>query len=829
MSRSSRFFKKLTRFTWFAFILGLFAIALMFFFISKTKMPDTRELENPSYEYASIIYSQDLRELGRYFKYNREAIDFEDLNPAIVDALVSTEDERYFKHNGVDLRSTFRAVAFLGTKGGASTISQQLAKLFFTDRSSNFIKRVWQKLKEWVIAIEFERRYTKQEIIAMYLNKFDFLYNSYGVQAAASTYFGKDQASLSIEECAVLVGMLKNPSLYNPKKNPLNAIKRRNIVLGQMVRNDFLSTKEFERLKAEDIDISKFNRTVHYKGPAPYFRATLTSYLKKLLKEDKYLKTDGTKYNIYEDGLKIFTTIDLTMQEHAEKSMTRHMSDLQTRFFNRWKGEDPWTFESDENQARIRKKSLDNLIAQSDRFQQIKNREMSQIFSKVRDAFPSARLWDSDINRMLKASEDPKYLSKLLAEDFINKTQKSRYEKILKSDLWPELSGAWGGLKSKADKIFRKKVNMTVFDHEKGEIKVNMSPMDSIRYHRMHMQLGSVAMDPKTGYVKTWVGGIGNKYFQYDHVQSDRQVGSTFKPFVYATAISQQAMSPCQKVKDLQYTIPAKDPNFGLMDTWAPENADGKFSGEDMTLMEALRRSRNSISVWLMKELGSVGLVRNLASDMGIKKSKIPNAPSICLGSADLNVLEMTSAYSSFANNGIYRKPIFITKIEDKNGRVIYNAIPEQRRVMQEQYNYVMVEMLKYVVKNHQFRLQSEFGGKTGTTNDYVDGWFMGVTPEIVVGTWVGGEDPWIRFTNLQDGQGGVMARPFFIDFMKRLEADPKIGLNPNATFVKPVGDLIETDCSKYEAKERFERVVVPDEAAKQREDEMGEEEIEEE
>lgn len=282
-------------------------------------------------------------------------------------------------------------------------------------------------------------------------------------------------------------------------------------------------------------------------------------------------------------------------------------------------------------------------------------------------------------------------------------------------------------------------------------------------------------------------------------------------------------MSPCQKVKDLQYTIPARDPNFGLMETWAPENADGKFSGEDMTLMEALRRSRNSISVWLMKELGSVGLVRNLASDMGVKKSKIPNAPSICLGAADLNVLEMTSAYSSFANNGIYRKPIFITKIEDKNGRIIYNAIPEQRRVMQEKYNYVMLEMLKYVTKNHQFMLQSEFGGKTGTTNDYVDGWFMGVTPEIVVGTWVGGEDPWIRFTNLQDGQGGVMARPFFYDFMKRLEADPKIGLNPAATFTTPSGDLIETDCSKYEAKEKFEKVLVPDEVEAQRDEEFEE------
>ncbi len=824
MSGTRRFIKKLNRFVWISFVLGLIVVALLFFLISKTKMPDTYELENPSYEYASIIYSHDLRELGRYFKYNREAIGFETLNPNIVNALIATEDERYFKHNGIDLRSTARAVLYLGKKGGASTISQQLAKLFFTDRSSNFIKRVWQKLKEWVIAIEFERRYTKEEIIAMYLNKFDFIYNSYGVQAAASTYFGKDQANLSVAESALLVGMLKNPWAYNPKNFPANALNRRNVVLGQMVRNGYLGSEEFNRIKDEEIDMSKFNRSVHYKGPAPYFRATLTSHLKELLSQDKFLKPDGSKYNIYEDGLQIYTTIDLDMQRHAESAMTRHMSELQNRYFKRWDGQDPWTYEADDRQKKIRNRSLERQITQSDRFQNIKNRALQEITKNILTDFPDARLWDADIDRMLKAQKDKKYLSKLYAEDFISKEQKNRYEKIMASTHWKELEQSWYDLRKKAEVVFSKPVKMKIFDHEKGEKIVTMSPLDSVRYHRMHMQLGSVAMDPNTGYVKTWVGGIGNKYFQYDHVQSDRQVGSTFKPFVYATAISQQAMSPCQRVKDIQYTIPAKDPNFGLMETWAPENADGTFTGIEMTLKEALRKSRNSISLWLMKELGSTEVVRSLASDMGIKKSKVPNAPSICLGAADLNVMEMTAAYCSFANNGIYRKPIFITKIVDKNGRVVFNAVPEQRRVMQEEYNHVMVEMLKYATHTHNWRLESEFGGKTGTTNDYVDGWFMGISPELVVGTWVGGEDPWIRFKTLQDGQGGVMARPFYFDFMKRLEADPKIQIDVKKTFSRPAGDLIETDCSKYETKAKFQKVVPVDSLAKQRDDEFEEE-----
>ncbi len=825
MSNTSRFFKKLTRVMWGLTIFGLIAIGILFFLISSTKMPDTKELENPSYEYASIIYSYDMQELGRYFKFNREAVQFESLNPKIVEALIATEDERYHEHSGVDLRSTFRAVAFLGTKGGASTISQQLAKLFFTQRSSNIVKRIWQKLKEWVIAIEFEKGYTKEEILSMYLNKFDFLYNAHGVQAAATTYFGKKQSALSLSECAVLIGMLKNPSAYNPKKYPENAFHRRNVVLSQMVRNGYISKSEYEKVSKEKIDITNFNRSVHYEGQAPYFRATLTSYLKKLLQEDKYLKPDGTKYNIYEDGLKIYTTIDLNMQKHAEAAMTEHMIDQQTKYFNRWKGLDPWTYEADENQKSIRQKALKRLIFESDRFKRMKNRKMNGVFQEILKAFPDARLWDADIQRMLKGESDSKYLLELLGQDYISRAQKSRYEKILKSKSWPDLKMAWSSLEKEANKEFSRKTNMTVFDHVKGEKMVNMSPLDSIKYHRMHLQLGSVSIEPATGHVKTWVGGIGNKRFQYDHVLSDRQVGSTFKPFIYATAISQQAMSPCQKVDDIQYTIPARDANFGLMDAWSPSNSDGKFSGQKLTLKEGLKKSKNSVSIWLMKQLGNVEVVRDLASQMGIKKSKIPRAPSICLGSADLNVLEMTSAYASMANNGIHKKPIFITKIVDKNDRVIYTAMPEQKRVLNEEYNYVIVDMLKYAVKHRSYEMQSEFGGKTGTTNDYVDGWFMGITPSLAVGTWVGGEDPWIRFLEIAQGQGGQMARPYFFNLMKRLEADPKIGIDPTLSFYKPLGDLVETDCSKYEAKEKFEKVLTP-KVNQNRDDEFDEEEL---
>ncbi len=785
---------------WLSLISGMLFLAALFVLVSFTKMPDTQELENPQYEYSSIIYSSDASELGRYFLYNREWLSYDDLNPHLVNALVATEDERFYRHSGIDFRSFARAVVFMGSRGGASTITQQLAKLFFTQRSRSLLPRLWQKMKEWVIAVEFEKRYTKNEIIAMYLNKFDFLYNSHGVAAAANTYFGKDQKDLSVEEAAVLIGMLKNPSRYNPQRFPENMLKRRNVVLYQMVRNGMLESSTFDVLTDVPVDNSNFRKTVHYEGSAPYFRATLTSYLKKILDDKRYRKPDGSKYDIYADGLRIYTTINKTMQTHAENAMIAHMKELQKRYFNVWSGQDPWTYDATVIQRQIRNDQLLRSIEESGRYQKLRDGMMSEIFGKITDKFPDARLWSSDVSRMLREEKEPGYLNSLIRKDFISRKQAAVYRDILADPLWEELKTQKKALDGAVKKVFNTQTSMKVFAYNDLREKTEtMTPLDSIKYHQKHMQLGSISIDPHTGHIKTWVGGIGNKYFQYDHVQSNRQVGSTFKPFVYATAIFNQGMSPCQKVEDIKHCILAGDPNFKLMETWCPSNSRGTFSNESMTLKEALRLSINSISVWLMKELGSVELVRSLVDNMGISKSKIPKAPSIVLGSADLNVLEMTGAYATFANYGVYNEPTFLTRIEDRNGRLIYSSVPEQRRVLPEKYNYVMVDMLKHAASAVSWQLKSEFGGKTGTTNDYVDGWFMGISPDLVVGTWVGGEHPWIRFKNLDQGQGGVMARPYFIDFMKRLENDGDILLNQQSFFRQPEGDRIEVDCSVYD------------------------------
>jgi len=800
MSKVSTVLSSLTKFLWLSLIAGLIVLAAIFVVISKTYMPDTEELENPNFEYASIIYDENLEELGRYYKYNREWVYFESLNPSIVDALISTEDERYFNHSGIDPKGTVRAFAYLGSKGGASTISQQLAKLFFTNVGGSKIKRLFQKLKEWTIAVQFEKRYTKEEIIAMYLNKFDFINGAHGIQAASQTYFGKNQKDLSVEEAALLVGMLQNPSRYNPKRFLERATHRRNVVLSQMMRNNKLSKDEFDRLKNEPLDVSKFKRDVHYEGAAPYFRSSLSIYLKNLLKDKKYLKPDGTKYDIFRDGLKIYTTLNLEMQKHAEASRTKHMKTIQERYFKLWDNKDPWTHDANEYQKKIRLESLNKKVRESERFLNLRNQYLSEVSSKILSDYPKARLWDADILRMVKIANDSKYSNELLNDNIIRRDQASLYKSIIGSGYWNDLKKHWNDLNNAAKKVFNNKTEMKVYDYEtNGEKLVNMTPLDSIKYHNMHMQIGSVSIDPRNGNVKSWVGGINNKYFQYDHVTSNRQVGSTFKPFLYATAIYHQSMSPCQPVQDIQYTIPAGDPNFGLMDSWSPSNSRGTFTRQYVTLKEGLKKSLNSVSIWLMMQLKNPNPVRELANNMGIPKDKIPNVPSIALGSADLNVFEMTSAYCSFANNGVYNKPIYVTKIEDKDGRVIYTAIPERRKVYPENYNYAMVDMLKYASSAIDWAVESEVGGKTGTTNDYVDGWFMGITPNLVTGTWVGGEDPWIRFLNIEQGQGGVMARPYFVELMQRIEGDSKLKFDKTAKFVVPEKDPITVDCSLYD------------------------------
>ena len=816
---------------WILLVVGLLLGLAIMTLVSYTRMPDTEELENPDYEYATIVYAEGGEELGKYFSKNREGVLYEDINPLLIKALIATEDERFYKHSGIDAKGTVRAVLFMGRKGGASTISQQLAKQFFTKRSRSFIKRVWQKLKEWAIAIQFEKRYTKEEILAMYLNKFDFIYSSHGVSAAAKTYFGKDQRDLAIDECAMLVGMLKNPYLYNPKKNPENAAVRRNVVLNQMVRSGFLATGDLESIKAKPIDMSDFKRTNHYEGPAPYFLQTLKQDLKKILEDESFRKPDGTPYNLDEDGLRIYTTIDLKYQQHAEAAMLEHMKTLQASYFNLWSDKDPWTYKASAKEKEQRKEFLNKAVRESDRYSNMKNQLLSTVIMEVKEKFPEARMWDADISRMLKAEKDSKYLSKLIREDYISKKQANTYKKILSDPLWKSLKDKRQGLDGKARKIFNQKREMKVFDYnEAGEKSVVMSPMDSIRYHHQLMQIGSVSMDPNTGNIKTWIGGIGNKFFKYDHVRSNRQVGSTFKPFVYATAISQGGISPCYQIKDIRYEIPAGDPNFKLLESWSPDNSDGKFTGALWTLKDGLKKSKNSISLGLLKEMGSVEPIRDLVDRLGIPKKKIPKAPSIILGSAQVNVLEMTAAYSTFANYGMYNSPKFITRIEDNEGQVIYTSVPKQQRVLSEKYNEAILHLVQYASSDHTWQLGTDqWGGKTGTTNDYVDGWFMGVSPELVVGTWVGGEYNWIRFLSIRQGSGGAMARPFFFKFMQRLEADPSIKLNKDAYFKIPEGDRLVTDCSQFTRPEKKKPAPQEDRARKIKEindfweDEFGE------
>ena len=790
----------LVKWLWILLILGLIAIAGIFLLVSYTKMPDTEELENPDYEYATVIYSADEQELGKYFSKNREGLNYEDLNPYLVKGLIATEDERFNEHSGIDTRGTLRAILYMGGKGGASTISQQLAKQFFTKRSRSFIKRIWQKLKEWVIATQFEKRYTKEEILAMYLNKFDFIYSSHGISAASKTYFGKNQKDLTVDEASVLVGMLKNPYLYNPKKNPENATSRRNVVMKQMVRNNYITDTEYRDYKDKPLDISNFNRTNHFEGPAPYFLQTLKLDIKKILKDDKYKKNDGTSYNLDEDGLKIYTTIDMRMQKHAEAAMLQEMKQVQKNFREEWRGQDPW-IHTDKAQNQGRKDFLNNAVRTSERYVNMKNRVLAPAIQSILEKFPDSRMWDTDIKRMLKAEKDNRYLDKQVQKEIVRKKQASAYKKVLSDPLWKEFKKERSSLDKKAAKIFNTKTKMNIFAYnEKGEESVVMSPMDSIKYHQALMQLGSVAIDPSTGHIKTWVGGIGNKYFKVDHVRANRQVGSTFKPFVYATAIAQAGYSPCHKIMDIRHEIPAGDPNFGLLETWSPDNSDGIFTGKYWTLKDGLKKSKNSISVGLLKEMGSVAPIRDLADKMGITKKKIPKAPAIILGASQLNVLEMTAAYSTFANAGIYNSPTFITKIEDKDGRVIYNSIPNQKRILSEKYNEAMVHLLQYASSAVTHLLKNDqWGGKTGTTNDHVDGWFMGISPDLVVGTWVGGDVNYIRFRSLRFGSGGKMARPFFLNFMKRLENDPQINLNKNSTFKVSEGDRIVTDCSQYD------------------------------
>ena len=729
----------------------LFSVCILFFvsiflaagFGLLGKMPEFRQLENPKTNMATQIYSSDEKVIGKfYYNDNRTPLYYEEIPKNLIDALIATEDERFYNHSGIDLRSTLRAFVYLGKKGGASTVSQQLARQLFTGvRSRNTLDAVIQKIKEWVIAVQLERRYTKKEILTMYLNLYDFNYNADGLRSAANIYFSKEPSDLLLEESAMLVGMLKNSSLYNPIRRPGLVTSRRNIVFQQMLRNEMLSQKEVDSLQQLPLKI-QFNPQSHREGLATYFRAYLRQYMLNWIQDNP--KPNGEKYNLYLDGLTIYTTLDSKMQTYAENAVKEHMSNLQDAFFEqntpRWNPTAPFLDLSEKEIERL----MDQAIRRSERW-----RKMKLAGKKEED---------------IKAS-------------------------------------------------FEQKTAMKIFSW-KGEIDTLMRPIDSIRHYKHFLRAGMMSMDPQTGHVKAWVGGINYKHFQFDQVyQAKRQIGSTFKPFVYASAIDQLKLSPCDSFPDGFYCV--EGGKFGAHEAWCPKNSGDRYTGM-RTLKNALANSVNTISARLIDKVGP-GPISKLAADLGIS-SKIPSVPSIALGTSDLSVYEMVAAYGAFANQGIYVKPVMVTRIEDKNGTVLFEATPETRDVLSAESAYVTVKLLEgvtesgsgirlrhrgaeennpyfgTVVTGYPYEFQNPIAGKTGTTQNQSDGWFIGMVPNLVTGVWVGGEDRATHFNTIAYGQGATMALPIWALYMKKLYEDPLLEISIDS-FPEPKKISIPLDC----------------------------------
>ncbi|MFT0713904.1 transglycosylase domain-containing protein [Flagellimonas lutimaris] len=749
---------------WILFGAGVFSIVLIFLLASWGafgEMPTFERLENPTTNLATEFISSDGETLGKlYLNDNRTPVTYEGLPQNLVNALVATEDARYFDHSGIDARGTLRAVAYLGTKGGASTISQQLSKLLFTEKPSGGVERIIQKIKEWVIAIRLERQYTKEEIIAMYLNQYDFINNADGIRSAARIYFGKEPADLRTEESAVLVGMLKNSSLYNPMRREELVFNRRNTVLGQMAKYGYISEEVKDSLQAREMKIN-FNPESHREGLATYFRMYLQRWLNNWVKENP--KPNGEEYNIYLDGLKVYTTIDSRMQQNAEEAVQEHMKNLQAEFFH----------------------------------QNTPQRNATAPFLDI-----SRGAIDTILTNSMKRSARWRHLKREgLSEKEIEAT-------------------------------FHKKEEMTVFDwnsdsYEKDTI---MTPMDSIRYYKTFLRTAMMSMEPQTGHVKAWVGGVDYKHFQYDNViQGSRQAGSLFKPFVYAAAIDQLRYSPCFTLPDNMYSIePGK---HGNMKAWTPKNSNGKYSGENLSLKEALAGSVNTITAQLMDRVGP-GSVASIAKSMGITK-EIPEVPSIALGTPDVNVYEMVGAFGTYANQGVYVKPVMVTRIEDKNGTVLYEYTPETKDVLSKDVAYAMVNLLegvtqygsgawlrgdyhknetrfKEVMSGYPYNFENPIAGKTGTTQNQSDGWFMGTVPNLVTGVWVGGEERSIHFSSISYGQGAVMSLPIWALYMKKNYANDELGISKEA-FEEPEEMSINIDCSKEQEDEEQEKIDTED------------------
>lgn len=810
----------IVKWMWRITLYGLLFGLVFFVGLSFTNLPSLQQLENPRSELATQVLAYNGELLGVYAAENRIPITYDSLSPYLVKALVATEDKRYYEHAGVDFEALGRVLVKTvllqdRSSGGASTITQQLAKLLFTAKPGSGLARVMQKFKEWIIAVRLERKYTKEEILTMYLNKAEFVNNAYGIKAAADTYFSKTPKNLELQEAAMLIGMLQNPSYFNPIRRPELCKKRREIVLNQMVKNGSLTETKYNELRTTDLGI-KFRRKSHIDGIATYFREEIRQDLKAILASKECEKrSDGTPYDLYRDGLKVYTTIDAEVQRIAERAMVKHMASLQRAFWNEWRGKDPWNYKggSDANIPGVptRLAALDNSIRATDRYQVLRDFYLGDLTRRIESDVAGEGFFhedDREIDRMEEENLKPGYLAKLTEQNIIGVPLAAQYRKVMNHQDFPQLLTQWRRLQEVVTRDFRRPVRMKVFTYQPGsnfEKDTVMSPLDSIKYHRMFLQTGILAIEPRSGYVKAWVGGINSKYFQYDHTRISRQVGSTFKPFVYAAAIALNRLSPCYTVYDVQQTIEPGEGDFNLYTRWTPRNFNNEYSGRLINLKEGLRKSKNSVSVKLVKELNSTMPIRTLVHAMGIDSStrypngqyRVPKSPAICLGAADLSVMEMTGAFTTFANNGLYVRPTTVLRIEDKNGKVIYESEIREEQAIQPAPNYAMVELLRYAANIGG--VKSDVGGKTGTTNDFVDGWFMGMTPNLVVGTWVGGEDRWIHFRSSTYGQGARMAKPFFVEFLKQLESANGVNFDTGKRFYRPPGDLgIELDCSKY-------------------------------
>ena len=714
--------KRYTRNFW-KVLLGLIGLAILFLVSVRIgifgKLPTFKDLENPKSNLASEIITDDGKVLGTYYVHNRSNVKYSELSPFLVQALVSTEDKRFYEHSGIDYSRTFSTIILTlgGNRQGGSTITQQLAlNLFGENRAKKSFKRIMQKFQEWITAVRLERNYTKEEIIMMYFNTVDFgAYNTFGIKSAARTYFNTTPDKLTADQAALLVGMLKGPGMYSPKNNPDRALQRRNLVLQNMRDQNFISSEEFEKSKEKSLGL-KMNISNYGEGLAPYFRAVLKEEIKKEFDKLKITRPDGTPYDLDRDGLKVYTPISYKMQQYAEEAQKEWMTKLQREFDKQWKRRNAFTGKN----ANLLKTGM----RRSDRYHTLKSEGYSE-------------------------------------------------EEILKD--------------------FNKKVQMNLFTW-KGNIDTVMTPMDSIKYTKLFLRNAMMAMEPKTGYIKAWVGGINFEHFKYDQVRlGTRQVGSTAKPFVYAYAID-NGYGPCVSVPN----------HFQVYGDWGPKGTSVK---DPITLKGALSNSQNFATAYLINEIGANN-VADLTKKMGVT-SHIPNNSSIALGSYDASLFDMVGAYSAFVNQGTWVEPTMILRIEDKNGAPIYEKAPKVLKVLNSETAYAMVDMLKGVVDGgtgSRLRwdpnfggLKNPIGGKTGTTNDNSDAWFMGVTPELVAGVWTGAEDRGISFSSMQYGQGAAAAMPVFGLFMKKVYADKSLSYTQE-DFPMPPGGItrFEMNCANF-------------------------------